>query len=160
MWEWPFKTCFACNNANGDGCELVDEKNPPKWVDPPPSPSTKSSTAKATASTTTKCKTKKAISGTCISTTSCSNTGGVSEAGHCPGAANIQVKFTASKTVVLLTVPSAAHIQTVAGISAQQAALTGSAGLLQAVRPGEGLQFQAIAGDLATSRYLIMSLSV
>lgn len=37
------------------------------------------------------CKIGNGTRGTCISTAACSSNGGTSEAGHCPGAANIQV---------------------------------------------------------------------
>lgn len=37
------------------------------------------------------CKISNGTLGTCISTTDCSSNGGISEAGHCPGATNIQV---------------------------------------------------------------------
>lgn len=39
------------------------------------------------------CKIGSGTLGTCISTADCSSNGGTSEAGHCPGAANIQVSF-------------------------------------------------------------------
>ena len=39
------------------------------------------------------CKIGNGTHGTCISTADCSSNGGTSEAGHCPGATNIQVSY-------------------------------------------------------------------
>lgn len=41
----------------------------------------------------TTCTVNSGQGGVCISTSSCSSSGGHSEAGHCPGAADIQVDF-------------------------------------------------------------------
>jgi hypothetical protein len=54
--------------------------------------STKASSAPSNTATApvTQCTANNGLFGTCISTSSCSDQGGISEAGHCPGAANIQ----------------------------------------------------------------------
>jgi hypothetical protein len=57
-----------------------------------------SQTSEAPAPSTTSCKVNSGESGTCISTSSCSAQGGQSEAGHCPGAADIQCCYHPSKT--------------------------------------------------------------
>ncbi|ORY11103.1 hypothetical protein BCR34DRAFT_332991 [Clohesyomyces aquaticus] len=82
----PQKKCYALTHKAGGGGGGGGAKS-----SAPPSP-TKSKAAEASnppASTPT-CKSNAGLSGTCISTSSCNNLGGNSEAGHCPGAANIQ----------------------------------------------------------------------
>ncbi|MCJ1264543.1 hypothetical protein MMC22_004415 [Lobaria immixta] len=79
--------CFAFGPLVGGG----DSTNPPPGDgSTPPPPSGGGPPPSDSGSGATSCKTKSGLSGTCISTSTCSSGGGKSEAGHCPGAADIQ----------------------------------------------------------------------
>ena len=59
-----------------------------------------SQTSETPAPSTVSCKANSGESGTCISTSSCAAQGGKSEAGHCPGAADIQCCYYPSRTTL------------------------------------------------------------
>jgi hypothetical protein len=77
-----------CFGTNLDG----DSDVPPASSSSPKPSASKSSSQTSTATTApaTKCTANNGLFGTCISTNACSKQGGVSEAGHCPGGADIQ----------------------------------------------------------------------
>lgn len=85
--------CFGTNPDGGDG-------DPPVSSSKPKPPTTKSSTkaSTATGAPVAKCTANNGLFGSCISTSTCSKHGGVSEPGHCPGGTDIQCCYQSDGT--------------------------------------------------------------
>ena len=84
------KSCFAFGPSLG-GASGSDSATTTLPASSPTAGADATPSSPVSSSSVTSCKIKGGLSGRCISTSACSSGGGNSEAGHCPGAADIQV---------------------------------------------------------------------
>lgn len=119
-----------CYGFNPDGKAPTTTKGSPA-----PKPTSSGGAGSCTASS--------GLKGTCISTSSCSSSGGKSEAGHCPGAANIQVCLNDQVALSIANMAKCCTYPTGSGASCTANGLAGKCISTSACRSDGG---QSVAG--------------